>query len=117
MLETTRVPENAHIGVRASPVRKTLGSTAWLKCMYMNARSMSNKQEELEALVQQEIYDIIAIMETWWNDSHNWSVATDDYKLFRRDRQGSRGGGEALCVRECFDCLELDDCEERVERS
>jgi len=33
----------------------------------------------------------------------------DDYKLFRRDRQGRRGGGVALDVRECFDCLELDN--------
>ncbi|KAK4808498.1 hypothetical protein QYF61_009824 [Mycteria americana] len=35
----------------------------------------------------------------------------DGYKLFGRDRQGRRGGGVALCVRECFDCLELDDGE------
>ncbi|KAK4808480.1 hypothetical protein QYF61_005797 [Mycteria americana] len=33
----------------------------------------------------------------------------DGYKVFRRDRQGKRGGGAALYVRECFDCLELDD--------
>ncbi|GAB0203723.1 hypothetical protein GRJ2_002837900 [Grus japonensis] len=40
----------------------------------------------------------------------------DGYKLFRRDRQGRRGGGVALYVRECFDCLELDDGDDRVER-
>ena len=39
----------------------------------------------------------------------------DGYKLFRRDRQGSRGGGVALYVRECFDCLELNDGDDRVE--
>jgi len=33
----------------------------------------------------------------------------------RRDRQGRRGGGVALYVRESFDCLELDDGDERVE--
>ena len=76
---------------------------------------MGNKQEELEAIVQQENYDIVAIMETWWDDSHNWSAAMDGYKLFRRDRQGRRGGGVALYVRECFDCLELDDGDDRVE--
>ena len=37
----------------------------------------------------------------------------DGYKLFRRDRQGRRGGGVALYVRECFDCLELDG-DERI---
>ncbi|KAK4807164.1 hypothetical protein QYF61_024284 [Mycteria americana] len=39
---------------------------AQLKCIYTNAHSMGNKQEELEAIVQPENYDIVAIMETWW---------------------------------------------------
>ncbi|KAK4824553.1 hypothetical protein QYF61_016157 [Mycteria americana] len=39
----------------------------------------------------------------------------DGYKLFRRGRQGRRGSGVALYVRECFDCLELNDGDERVE--
>jgi len=29
---------------------------------------MGNKQEELEAIVQLQNYDIVAIMETWWDD-------------------------------------------------
>ncbi|KAK4823433.1 hypothetical protein QYF61_002119 [Mycteria americana] len=78
--------------------------TAQLKCLYTNARSMGNKQEELEAIVHQENYDIVAITETWWDDSHNWSAAMDGYKLFRRDRRGRRGLG-----------LELNDGDDRVE--
>ena len=39
----------------------------------------------------------------------------DGYKLFRRDRQGRRGSGVALYVRECFDCLELKDGDDRVQ--
>ncbi|KAK4828709.1 LOW QUALITY PROTEIN: hypothetical protein QYF61_000547 [Mycteria americana] len=88
---------------------------AQLKCIYTNARSMGNKQEELEAIVQRENYDIVAITETWWDDSHNWSAAMDGYKRFRRDRRGRRGGGVALYVRECFVCLELNDGDDRVE--
>ncbi|GAB0203947.1 hypothetical protein GRJ2_002860300 [Grus japonensis] len=76
---------------------------------------MGNKQEELEAIMQLENYDIVAITETWWDDSHNWSAAMDGYKLFRRDRQGRRGSEVALYVRECFDCLELDNGDDRVE--
>ena len=45
---------------------------------------------------------------------HNWSAAMDGYKLFGRVRQGRRGGGVALYVRECFDCLELDDVDNKV---
>ena len=109
VLETTKTPENGQVGIRASPLKKVAGSIAQLKCIYTNAHSMGNKQEELEAIVQLENYDIVAIMETWWDDSHNWSAAMDGYKLFRRDRQGRRGGGVALYVRECFDRLELND--------
>jgi len=38
--------------------------TAQLKCIYTNAHSMGNKQEELEAIVQQDSYDLVAITET-----------------------------------------------------
>ena len=80
---------------------------AQLKCIYTNAHSMDNKQEELEASVWQANCDLVAVMETWWDRSHDWSAAMDGYKLFRRDRQGRRGGGMALYVRECFDVVEL----------
>ena len=71
--------------------------------MYTNAHSMGNKQEELEAMMKQENDDVVAITETWWHVSHDWSVPIDGYKLFRRDRQGRRGGGVALYVRDCYD--------------
>ena len=69
-----------------------------LKCIYTNARSMNNKQEELEVIVRQANYDLAAITETWWDRSSDWSVVMDGYKLFRRDRQGGRGGGVALYI-------------------
>jgi len=37
---------------------------AQLKCIYTNGCSMGNKQEELEAIVQQDSYDLVAITET-----------------------------------------------------
>ncbi|KAJ7414311.1 dtw domain-containing protein 2 [Willisornis vidua] len=55
--------------------------------MYTNARSMGNKQGKLEATMQQESYGVVAITETWWDDSHDWSAAMDGNKLFRKDRQ------------------------------
>ena len=62
----------------------------WLKCVYTNARSMGNKLEELEAIVHQANYDLVAITKTWWDHSHDWSAVMDGYKLFRRDRQGRK---------------------------
>ena len=58
---------------------------------------------------------LVAIMETWWDHSHDWSAAMGDYKLFRKDRRGRRGGGVALYVKECFDVTELMAGDDKVE--
>ncbi|XP_065421532.1 uncharacterized protein LOC101931368 isoform X1 [Chrysemys picta bellii] len=79
----------------------------YLKCLYTNARSLGNKQGELEVLAQSGNYDVIGITETWWGNSHDWSTVMDGYKLFRKDKQGRKGGGVALYVREEYDCSEL----------
>lgn len=52
------------------------------------------------SMVQLENYDLTAIMETWWDESHKWNTGIKVYKLFRRDTQGRRGRGVALYVRE-----------------
>ena len=38
---------------------------------------------------------------------HDWNTLIVDYRLFRRDRQGRRGGGVVLYVRKWIDCEEL----------
>lgn len=40
------------------------------------------------------------------------SVATN---IFRRDRKGKRGGGVALYVRGSFDCVEVNNGDDRIE--
>ena len=61
-------PENGHVGIRACPPQKVVGSVPQVQCIYTNAHNMGSKQNELEAIVQQENYDIDAITETWWDD-------------------------------------------------
>jgi len=78
---------------------------AQLKCIYTSAYSMGNKQEELEAIVWQANNDLVAVAETWWNHSHDWSAAMDGYNLFRKDRKGRRCACMAVYVRECFKAL------------
>ncbi|RMC12138.1 hypothetical protein DUI87_11273 [Hirundo rustica rustica] len=90
-------------------------SVAQLRCMYTNARSMGNKKEELEAMVQQQSYGVVAFTETWWEDSRGWSTALNGYKLFRRDRQGRRGGGVALYIKQTFDTVGIETKEDGVE--
>ena len=64
---------------------------------------MGNKQEELETMVQLGKHDLIAITETWWDESHDWNTLIEEYRLFRRDRQRKRGGEVALYVRMWID--------------
>ena len=94
-LVAVETPECGDEGIRVTATRKETK----LRCLYTNARSMGNKQEELEAIVCSESYDIVAITETWWNDSHSWSAVMEGYQLFKRDRLGRKGGGVALYVK------------------
>ena len=86
-------------GIKECSSKKVTWLTAQLECLYTNAHSTGNKQEELEATMLLESYNLVAIIETWWDESHDWSAAIGGYKLFRRDRQGRRGGQVALYVK------------------
>jgi len=50
----------------------------------------------------------------WWD--HDWGTAVDGCKLFRRNGQGSRRVGVALYVRKCFDSVELNTGNYKVEK-
>jgi len=78
-----------------------------LKCLYTSARSMGNKQEELEICVLSQGHDLTAITETQWDSLHDWNAVIDGYILFRKDRPARQDGGVALCVREQLECVEL----------
>ena len=65
---------------------KAVRQKAQLKCLYTSAHRLSNKQDELETVMRLESYGLVAITETWWDDSHNWNTTIDGYRLFRRDR-------------------------------
>ena len=54
--------------------------------------------DELGFLEQSHSYDIIGISKTWRDESCDWGVTIDSYRLLRKDRQGRRGGeGGNVC--------------------
>ncbi|GAB0176205.1 hypothetical protein GRJ2_000085700 [Grus japonensis] len=67
-------------------------------------RSMGNKQEELETCARLQGCGLIGITK---DDSYDWSVGMEGYRLFRKDRQGRRGGGVALYVNDELECMVL----------
>jgi len=95
--------DEPRVGVPGSWVRLT----AKLKCVFTNSRSTGSKQEELEAIIQQDGYDLVAITETRWDNSHDWNAVMNGHRLFRKDRPTRRGGGVALYVKEQLECIEI----------
>ena len=46
-------------------IQEQLGTQSWKPYLNMNARTLGNKQEELDILVQEGKYELIGISETW----------------------------------------------------
>ena len=66
---------------------------------YQNVRGLNTKTVECLSAVSAQEHDLIALTETWLDDSMSDAELFDDrYLVFRRDR-GSRGGGVLLAVR------------------
>lgn len=55
-----------------------------IKCMYTNARSLTNKIGELELIMLKENYDIVGITETWLDDRYDWAGNLQGYSLLRK---------------------------------
>ena len=75
-----------------------------------------NKQAELSALVDYHKPQIVAITETWLNDSIKFSAFSNDYNVYRCDRKNARGGGVLLAVKSNLQCkfvesFSLNNCE------
>ncbi|GAB0185698.1 hypothetical protein GRJ2_001035100 [Grus japonensis] len=100
-------------GSSCTPPGKPIFSINSVKCLHTNTCSMGNKPEELEICVQSQGHNLIAITETGWDSSHDWSAVMDGYILFRKDRPAQQSGGVALYVREQLEriklCLEVDE--------
>ena len=72
-------------------------SEAGYRCMYLNARSIVNRNNELNIMVQDIDPHILGITESWANtDITDAELGLTGYVMFRRDRIGRRGGGVIL---------------------
>ena len=71
-----------------------------LKCVLCNARSISNKLDCLQLLLQTFCVDIMLITESWLDNTIPNSLLTSDtdFKCFRKDRDRN-GGGVCILVK------------------
>ena len=97
-----------------SSALQSFTSAQGLSVYYTNCRSLLPQLDELRALANANTPDLIALSETWLDDTISDSeVSIPTYRVFCRDR--SRHGGVAIYVSEAVlcklvllhDCLEL----------
>ncbi|CAL4086760.1 unnamed protein product [Meganyctiphanes norvegica] len=70
-----------------------------LKCMNLNARSLTGKMEELREMVREIKPHIIGVTETWGKEEINDAYfKMENYILYRNDRVGKKGGGTMLYI-------------------
>ena len=69
-------------------------SKAGIKCVCLHTRSIINKKNELNIMVDDIKPDIIGITESWANnDITDAELGLEGYMMFRKDRMGRSGGG------------------------
>ena len=51
-------------------------------------------------------HDLLAVIETWWDNLHDWNVVTDGYMLVWKDRPARIDGGVALYMRDQLECIQ-----------
>ena len=86
---------------------------------FLNIRSLSNKVDEVQLMLQEESLDILFLNETWLKCHHNnTSLVIPGYTLYRNDRNDRNGGGVAAYVKETLnitlrhDLSKLNDVEQ-----
>ena len=85
--------------------------------MCLNARSIINKKNELNIMVDGTKHHSIGITESWANnDITDTELGLADYVTFRKYRMGRRGGGVLLYIKETIQ-VQLPkeaDCNEAI---
>ena len=78
------------------------------RCVCLNARSIVNKKNELNIMVEDIDPHIIGITKSWANtDITDAELGLTGYVMFRRDRIGRREGGIISYVKESIQAYEI----------
>ena len=88
-----------------------------IKCGCLSTRSIINKKNELNIMVDDIKPSIIGITESWANnDIIDAELGREGYVMFRKDRIGRSGGGVLLYIKETILAYEIQLKEEAVYR-
>ena len=103
------ISDVSHNGTLNNHQTTDLNNNNNLSVLYFNARSIQNKIAEFQARVDIEKPHIIAITESWLDDSFNdGEVFPTEYSVFRNDRN-THGDGVALGIRSTLNSVLISD--------
>lgn len=91
--------------------RKYKPRSCEINLIYQNVRGLRSKTHTFNNNVLQNAYDIIALTETFLNNSvSDGELFPQGYHVVRKDRAGDVGwGGVLLAVRDCFNVRVVED--------
>ena len=95
-------------------------SKAEIKCVCLNARSIINKKNELNIMVDDIKPHILGITESWAHkDITDAELGLEGYVMFRKDRIGKKGVGVLLYIKDTIPAYEVQlqdeaDCNEAI---
>ena len=93
-LEVSQAEQEATSTDKPKSNRPNNMSEAGYRFMYLNARSIVNKKNELNIMVEDIDLQIIGITESWANiDITDSELGLTGYVMFKKDRIGRMGGG------------------------
>lgn len=74
----------------ADPTVKAGRKNTVLHHLYINIKSIYNKQEELERLMNNKKWIMAGIAESRWNGSWDWKTEIDDDNLHFKEKMGKK---------------------------
>lgn len=89
------------------PTIKAGGKNTDLHHLYINTKSMYNKQEELERLMNNKKWIMAGIAESGWNGSWDWKIKIDDDNLHFKEKIGEKKREEKVALHVKIFCFWL----------
>ena len=74
-----------------------------MRIAFWNARSVCNKIEEIQKMIQE--FDILICVESWLNENINFQFA--GFNTFRKDRIHTSGGRIVFLIRKNYNYTEI----------
>ena len=96
-----------HVPITSST--KQSRTSASLKCIQLNARSLNNKFLSFHNLIYSDSDDIIVITQSWLrpNITDGFIDHKNKYNIFRHDRAGRQGGGVCILTSKCLNVVQV----------